>query len=234
MRGFRFNYFSGSFRRGMRRSVRTGVGPDGAVGRIGAVRRSVSRGLGLEGHQTGERANELAVEGDFISEKDLRGTGAFGGAAKGESRAHGGRTSARILKGHVAVEGVLLHIPHAEQPPAGGGHGLDQHDLRGGGWPVFRGEGGEEFGETIGRFLGEDHAAAEQAVAGAAAGGVLFSGWGDGAFGAGSVGLRGLDLTLGGHGGDDTRSVSLPRVAGGCVREGFVKLEVVDAGLDTV
>lgn len=46
-----------------------------------------SRGLGLKGDETGERAGELPVEGDFIAKKKLGGTGVF---VTGRLRGSGG------------------------------------------------------------------------------------------------------------------------------------------------
>jgi hypothetical protein len=72
--------------------------------------------------------------------------------------------------------------------PASSGHGLDQHELGGGGGAELVDERVEEFEETVRGFLGQHDGAGEEAVTEAVTRGVEFALDGDGAFGESSIG----------------------------------------------
>ncbi len=64
---------------------------------------------------------------------------------------------------------------------------------------MFLGEVSQEFFEAPRRFFRQDDSLRKQTMAGAVAGGVAFSLFGDGALGAGSVGAGGVDLFFSWH-----------------------------------
>jgi hypothetical protein len=74
------------------------------------------------------------------------------------------------LKGHVTIDGALLHSPDAELTPAGDSHGLGQHSLGGGAGLVLVEQGVEKLKEARSRFLLQDDRAGEETVAEAVAG----------------------------------------------------------------
>ena len=100
-------------------------------------------GIGLDGDEACQGSSELAVEGDFVAEEEFGG-GCGGRLVEGEDGAHFGRPEERVLKRHFSIERDLLESPDAELAPAGDGHGLDQHELRGRGGMELVNKGAEE------------------------------------------------------------------------------------------
>ncbi len=93
--------------------------PDGFSGRLSGPLCSLEF-LDLELQQGEEASGDLAIEGDFVAQEDLVDAHAVGGIFPGQDGAQ-----RRIVgdggRGHLVVEGDLLHSPDAPLTPAGGG-----------------------------------------------------------------------------------------------------------------
>ncbi len=140
---------------------------------------------GLEFLKLVESFVELAIQGDFVAEKELV-------AVEGAGFGHGSDGSLLGVAAGVGIavpfEGAALHLPIAADAPAGDGQRFDEDVLGGGGGLVFVHELAQE-GEEAGLAFGVEHyALGEEAVAGAVSGGIAFSLFGDWAEGAASVG----------------------------------------------
>jgi hypothetical protein len=144
---------------------------------------------GLKGEEAGQRSGELAVERYFVTQQEFRGTETLGRASEGGENPDGGGPYSWILEGHVSIYSRLLCSPDSQLPPASDRHGFDQGEFSGSGGLVFVHVAGEEVEKAVRGFFLEDDGLREEAVAGAVAGGVLFSWIGYGAAGARSIGF---------------------------------------------
>ncbi len=152
---------------------------------------------GLKSQKTDQGSGELAVEGDFVAQQDVGRAESLGRAPQGGEHADVGWSYIRILERHVPVHGGFLRSPDSELAPASYGHGFDQADLGRGIGLIFVHEFHEQVEKAVLAFFVQDNGFRQKAMAGAVAGGVFLSVFGDGAFRFGSVGSGGFDLFWG-------------------------------------
>lgn len=164
---------------------------------------SIAEFHGAQLQERRERTIVLAVIRGLITELQGEGPGVVSQIAKGDGGEDGSRTGGRIRvlgSGHFQFKAGGLNFPHAEETPAGGGHGLDQGGFGG----VARLELGEqrrrEVVETARGFTLENHRAGEKVAGGVLRRGSFAFGC-DRAGGFGGVGSIRLDLTFSCHGG---------------------------------
>jgi hypothetical protein len=132
------------------------------------------------------------VEAGFVTmeEAQLRRGGQFG---------EGGGDARGLIAGRLMAEGLfheaILDGPGAAHAPIGRGHFFDHAELNaiGGGEP--RGMLADEVVKARTRFVFEDHALGQEAVAKGVGGGAFLAIGGDGASGAGSVGAGSIDTS---------------------------------------
>ena len=159
---------------------------------------SAGEGKRLKREKIGERAIELAFEGNLIAKQNFLLADAVRRAEKRQERA-GVAADAPMLSRDAAVHGGLLRSPDARLAPASHGHGLHQRDLGCGARLAFVHEGREKFLKTVRGFFFKNDGLSEQSVAGAVAGRIALALRSDGASGKGSVGSRCLNLFIGSH-----------------------------------
>jgi hypothetical protein len=103
----------------------------------------------LELLEAEEGSGDLAVEGDFVAQKEFVSTNAFDGISPRQDGTQG-RVIGGGGRGYLMIEGDLLHSPDAPLTPAGGGDVFDQEFL---GWSagvVFLKEALDQFDEAAG------------------------------------------------------------------------------------
>jgi len=167
----------------------------GRIGRRGGIRGFAE----LQKH--GEGAVVLAVIGGFEAMLKGEGSGVVGEGAKGDRGEHRSRCGRRagLLKGHFQLKAGGLNSPHAQQTPAGNGHGLDQGCFCGIARLKLENESRGEVVEAAHGFAFENDGAGNESGKRRVLRGNSFAFRGDGSGGFRGVGAIGFYLTFSCH-----------------------------------
>ena len=125
-----------------------------------------------------EGAVELLLEAGFGSIHEFDGTAGVAGAAVGKSGAGGrGEIGGFRVQSILVIDDGGFEVGHADETPAGRGHGVDQGGFGGRGGVVFGVERLDEGLEARGTFALEDEAFGEKVVASGVLRDYGFSSW---------------------------------------------------------